>query len=168
MVVWCGGAGEPGRLCEGGAWRTVRAVQGRHLRGGQSVGAEHCRAGTTSLCKHISDNLRVSGVVLIFLQRSANHVLSNGVPSSDALSTWAKALNVDSVPTSQAALAEYFAAAGDSVMLRLREHVVKDQGHLAEQIDRNTGVQTSAENLTWSYAEVLNAMHQRDLYMAQR
>eukprot|EP01034_Spumella_vulgaris_P003823 gene3823-4890_t len=29
------------------------------------------------------------------------------------------------------------------------------------QIDRNNGDQLSAKDLTWSYAEVLNAMHYR-------
>jgi len=29
-------------------------------------------------------------------------------------------------------------------------------------------LQTSAQDLTWSYAEVLNAMHTRDLYYQQR
>ncbi len=80
---------------------------------------------------------------------------------------WAKAFNTATLPTNKIDLANYFAAAGDSVMLRLRKHVIADGGHLAEQIDRNTGVQMSAEDLTWSYAEVLNAMYQRDLYMSK-
>ena len=46
-------------------------------------------------------------------------------------------------------------------MIRLRSHVVADDFHLDEQIDRNTGVQMSAKDLTWSYAEVLNAVTAR-------
>jgi GH15 family glucan-1,4-alpha-glucosidase len=37
-----------------------------------------------------------------------------------------------------------------------------------EQIDRNTGVQVSSEDLTWSYAEILNAASAREIYMAKR
>jgi len=99
--------------------------------------------------------------------RGANYILENSIPTSDALTMWAKAFNTANLPTNKIDLANYFAAAGDSVMLRLRKHVIADGGHLAEQIDRNTGVQMSAEDLTWSYAEVLNAMYQRDLYMSK-
>jgi hypothetical protein len=73
-------------------------------------------------------------------------------------------------------------------MLRLRKHVSDKNWHLDEQIDRNSGilfdlldlitclcivflfqgVQISAEDLTWSYAEVLNAMHSRNVYMSRK
>ena len=49
-------------------------------------------------------------------------------------------------------------------MGRLRRHVEAEGFHLAEQISESSGVQMSAEDLTWSYAEVLNAMHSRDVY----
>lgn len=52
-------------------------------------------------------------------------------------------------------------AAGDSVMTRLWTHVKDDGGEIDEQIDRETGAQKSAKNLTWSYANVLNALHVR-------
>jgi glucoamylase len=52
-------------------------------------------------------------------------------------------------------------AAGDSVMTRLWTHVKDDGGEIDEQIDRETGTQKSAKNLTWSYANVLNALHVR-------
>lgn len=98
--------------------------------------------------------------------RGGIHILQNGVPDSKAISKWAEALNVpDELPTKKSDLAKVFAAAGDSVLLRLREHVETDKFHLDEQIDRNTGEQMSAEDLTWSYAEVLNAMHQRDIFI---
>ena len=97
------------------------------------------------------------------LYRAASYTLSHGLPSSEALEQFGAALNVEFPQTAEAA-AEVFAAAGDSVMLRLRKHVGADGGHLAEQMDRNTGAQMSAEDLTWSYAEVLNAMHQREVY----
>jgi len=40
-----------------------------------------------------------------------------------------------------------------------------DGFHLSEQIDRNSGKQMSASDLTWSYAEVLNAMDKRATFM---
>jgi glucoamylase len=52
--------------------------------------------------------------------------------------------------------------AGDSVMYRLFQHVKGDNGHIAEQIDRNTGAQKSANDLTWSYANILSAMQFRE------
>lgn len=51
--------------------------------------------------------------------------------------------------------------AGDSVMNVLYSHVKGDGGHIAEQIDRNSGVQKSANDLTWSYANILSAMQAR-------
>ena len=53
-------------------------------------------------------------------------------------------------------------SAGDSVMFRLWEHVKDDGGRIDEQIDRNTGVQASAEGLTWSYANILHSLHVRE------
>jgi len=44
-------------------------------------------------------------------------------------------------------------------MTRLWMHVKDDGGRVDEQIDKNTGAQTSAQALTWSYANVLHALH---------
>lgn len=52
--------------------------------------------------------------------------------------------------------------AGDAVMYKLYQHVKGDNGHIAEQIDRNNGVQKSAGDLTWSYANILSAMRERE------
>lgn len=100
--------------------------------------------------------------------RGAQEVLSKGVPSSSVLAAWKIAFNAPSdLPTSKASLAAVFANQGDGVLTRLRSHVTARGFHLDEQIDRSTGSQTSAQDLTWSYAEVLNAMHQRDLYYSK-
>jgi len=56
-------------------------------------------------------------------------------------------------------------AAGDSVMNRLWTYVKDDGGRIDEQIDRNTGVQASAEGLTWSYANILHSLHVREKLM---
>jgi glucoamylase len=97
--------------------------------------------------------------------RAAISVLQVGVPNATAIAAWETAINVTSLPTTAPALAAVFAAQGDGVLLRLRAHVISNQLHLDEQIDRNTGVQLSATDLTWSYAEVLNAMRWRGIYV---
>jgi len=98
--------------------------------------------------------------------RGAIDIAKNGPPSATALATWATAFNVTSLPSDTTALATFFAAQGDGVLLRLRYHVAPNGFHLQEQIDKNTGVQTSAHDLTWSYAEVLNAMNYRAQFLA--
>ena len=51
--------------------------------------------------------------------------------------------------------------AGDAVMTRLWSYVKDDGGRIDEQIDKNTGQQTSAAALTWSYANILHTLHTR-------
>lgn len=46
-------------------------------------------------------------------------------------------------------------------MYRLHHHVSDRDGHIDEQIGKTTGVQTSAKDLTWSYANILSAMKER-------
>lgn len=99
--------------------------------------------------------------------RGASYLLQTGrLPSSTVLAVWKTAFNAQTLPSSASALAAVFAAQGDGVLLRLRQHVLARNGHLDEQIDRNTGAQCSAEDLTWSYAELLNAMKHRADYLA--
>jgi GH15 family glucan-1,4-alpha-glucosidase len=43
-------------------------------------------------------------------------------------------------------------------MSRLYKYVKNDGGHIAEQIGKTSGAQTSAKDLTWSYANILSAM----------
>ena len=100
--------------------------------------------------------------------RGALDILAVGVPSSSALAQWQKAFNSPTaLPTDPSSLAKVFAAQGDGVLLRLRSHVLARSFHLDEQIDRNTGAQISAKDLTWSYAEVLNAMMFRNQYISK-
>ncbi len=47
-------------------------------------------------------------------------------------------------------------------MSRLYFYVKDDGGRIDEQIDKFTGAQTSAQGLTWSYANILHAMNVRD------
>ena len=46
-------------------------------------------------------------------------------------------------------------------MTRLHKHIAADGGKVDEQIDKFTGKQASAEHLTWSYANILHALHVR-------
>eukprot|EP01006_Ploeotia_vitrea_P032266 TRINITY_DN64532_c0_g1_i2.p1 TRINITY_DN64532_c0_g1~~TRINITY_DN64532_c0_g1_i2.p1 ORF type:complete len:516 (-),score=19.61 TRINITY_DN64532_c0_g1_i2:46-1593(-) len=92
--------------------------------------------------------------------RGAIYIKENGLPDSNALNVWKDVFQMSSTSKINA---DTFLNAGDSVMQRIRYHVIADEYHLAEQIDRNTGVQMSAEDLTWSYSEVLNAMKSREL-----
>ena len=98
------------------------------------------------------------------LYRAATYTISTVVPTDEALEQFSTALNVD-FPSDAAGISQTLAAAGDSVMLRLKEHVGDDEGHLDEQLDRDSGSQMSAKDLTWSYAEVLNAMAARDAWV---
>ena len=89
------------------------------------------------------------------------------MPSSAVLEEWKTALNSPTdLPKDAQTLADIFAAQADGVLLRLRAHTEAEGFHLDEQIDRNTGMQCSAEDLTWSYAETLNAMNYRAVYTA--
>ena len=52
-------------------------------------------------------------------------------------------------------------------MSRLWEYVRSDGGRIDEQIDKNSGAQTSAAALTWSYANILHALHTRRQVVAK-
>ena len=56
------------------------------------------------------------------------------------------------------------ATAGDAVLYRVYYHVEPYGFHLSEQIDRNTGAEESATDLTWSYATILKAMWYRNYF----
>jgi len=73
---------------------------------------------------------------------------------------WMDLLYLEEGATAQD-LARAQVSAGDATMTRLWEHVKADGGKIDEQIDKNTGVQASAEDLTWSYANILHALHIR-------
>lgn len=51
-------------------------------------------------------------------------------------------------------------------MYRLYEHVKSGDGHIDEQISKTTGAQTSAKDLTWSFANILSAMQERKKALA--
>jgi len=59
---------------------------------------------------------------------------------------------------------QLIASAGDAVLNRIYYHVQSSDFHLSEQLDKNTGEESSATDLTWSYANVFKAMWYRDNY----
>ena len=54
--------------------------------------------------------------------------------------------------------------AGDAVMYRIYYHIQGYSDHLSEQLDKNTGQETSAYDLTWSYANVMVALKTRESF----
>ena len=57
--------------------------------------------------------------------------------------------------------AEDFCARGDAILAAVRGYVPAS-GELSEQFDQTTGAQTSAKNLTWSYAAFITAWAARN------
>lgn len=87
--------------------------------------------------------------------------VGTGCLESPDLDAWNSALNVDESHPFKGS-AQDFIAAGDSVLARLRTHISDaDEMHLYEQIDRQSGKQHNAKDLSWSYAEVLMATLER-------
>jgi len=81
---------------------------------------------------------------------AADLVSSNGL-TSDQLTAWTAVLSdLTSAGSDKSKQATVFVNAGDSVMQRLYTHLSKDDFECDEQIDKVTGAQTSAQNLTWS------------------
>lgn len=60
---------------------------------------------------------------------------------------------------------------GDSLIKHIKQYAIcyapNDCLHFAEQIDRATGEQISAKDLTWGYASLLSAMHAKDAAFTQ-
>ena len=100
-----------------------------------------------------------SGALATLFYRGAIEIKNGGIPSYYWSTVFGKNL-----PTDKKSLGDFFIAQGDGVLLRIKEHVKSYDFHLYEQIDKNNGQQLSAYDLTWSYAEVLNAMVHRNNY----
>eukprot|EP00933_Yihiella_yeosuensis_P021364 TRINITY_DN16907_c0_g3_i1.p1 TRINITY_DN16907_c0_g3~~TRINITY_DN16907_c0_g3_i1.p1 ORF type:complete len:502 (+),score=92.37 TRINITY_DN16907_c0_g3_i1:48-1553(+) len=94
------------------------------------------------------------------LMYQASQQISGGAAlTSSEISAWKDALSADD---DFAGEAEDFIAAGDSILSRLRSHIADEENmHLYEQLDRNSGKQYNAQDLTWSYAETLSALVER-------
>lgn len=85
--------------------------------------------------------------------------LAQGYTFSDNTSKlWYLALNIKEFPNN---ISSFFKSQGDGLLLRLKKYIDSYNYHMYEQIDKNNGKQISAYDLTWSYAEVLNALNYR-------
>jgi len=74
---------------------------------------------------------------------------------------WISLLRLEETATAKD-LAAAQVSAGDAVMTSLWSHVQDADGRMDEQIDKHTGAQASARGLTWSYANILHALHVRN------
>jgi len=50
---------------------------------------------------------------------------------------------------------------GDDFLARVKYHIVGGNYHLSEELNLNTGFETGANDLTWSYGTVISAMNAR-------
>ncbi len=95
-----------------------------------------------------------------FYQGVSAMIQNNGFNSSQDQNAWAELLNLNK-NAGVKEIAQASLSAGDAVMERLFLHVKDRDGHIDEQISKSTGVQTSAKDLTWSYANILSALQER-------
>ncbi|CAJ1378135.1 unnamed protein product, partial [Effrenium voratum] len=101
----------------------------------------------------------ITAALASLLYQVAERVATGTVLSRQEIAAWKAAVNGGDNFLGQS---KDFVAAGDSVLVRLRQHIApEDDMHLFEQIDRSTGQQYNAKDLTWSYTEVFNALLQR-------
>jgi glucoamylase len=87
---------------------------------------------------------------------------ANDLLSADTISAWKELFPS---LTEQSTVLDFAAAAltaGDAVLYRLYLHVKDDNGHINEQINKVTGLQMAAKDLTWSFANTMRAYHYRN------
>jgi len=107
--------------------------------------------------------LTTASLAELFYQGASHTIRAAALPEPEAFTVWRSILNIPTKTTvSHRDFARLLLSAGDSVLNRIAYHVKGDNFHLYEQIDRNTGYQRSATDLTWSYANVLKAMFVRN------
>jgi len=99
----------------------------------------------------------ITAALAHLLYRAGHVAAAGGSLSREEVRSWRVALNWSGFEGSS----RDFVAAGDAVMLRIAHHAKLDDWHLFEQIDKDTGRQYNAKDLTWSYAEVLSALAER-------
>lgn len=100
-----------------------------------------------------------------FYSRSDNTLLKD---SSDAgVKEYMKLLNMEDSNGTLRNLGDAAVQAGDAVMNRMWTYLKNDDGRIDEQIDRDTGAQKSAKQLTWSHANILHVMHTRKQVVAK-
>jgi glucoamylase len=90
-----------------------------------------------------------------------SHLIKTNNMEKNTVQMWSKAFNKDINNLSNTMLSDFFRQQGDTVLNRIKYYIESYDFHMYEQIDKNTGQQLSAYDLTWSYAEVLNALNLR-------
>ena len=89
------------------------------------------------------------------MYRISNKLKNGGEFTENTIKMWLKALNIEKIPDNKI---DFFKSQGDGILIRLKKYIELYNFHMYEQIDKNNGKQISAFDLTWSYAEVLNAI----------
>lgn len=93
------------------------------------------------------------------LYRVAGALHSAEMPA-DVRAVWEEVLGA-SMGSSSDAQRQAFVGAGDAQLRLIRDATKQQDYHMWEQVERGSGTQVSAHDLTWSYANVLKAMHVR-------
>ena len=106
--------------------------------------------------------LSTAGLAQLYYDGAKVTMERRQLPSSRALSVFRRILSkpLPARPT-YLEFARAVAQEGDDVLFRLRSHVAPSGFHLSEQLDKVTGQEISAGDLTWSYAALLKAMYYR-------
>lgn len=110
--------------------------------------------------------LLTNHLALLFYRGAEFTLRTRQIPSEGAMKHFRKlipALAAAGKRSSAEAIAGTMLAAGDGVLQRIRYHVAGDGFHLGEQLDKNTGYEISAYDLTWSYGTMLKALYYRSL-----
>lgn len=111
----------------------------------------------------------ISANLATLFYRASEYIYSNlgsfKVVNDEEFQAWQTALNLETsssfLDDRDRALAQSFLSAGDAVLKRIYYHVKGDNFHISEQIDKNSGYQISAKDLTWSYGDVIFALKTR-------
>jgi len=107
----------------------------------------------------------LSASLALLLYRQAGAALNAGPIDATVYGLLQKATGIEA-NLSGKELAQALVGAGDGVMLRIKKHVQSSDLHMQEQISRSDGSQTSAKDLTWNYANMLQAFKGRKAVVA--
>lgn len=115
--------------------------------------------------------LTTASLAQLFYRGATNFIGQNEVPHPDSLENWQKIFlrlnksyhSIDDLKGySPLQFSRLVTDTGDAVLDRIRYHTQSSGFHLSEQLDKTSGEELSATDLTWSYATVLKAMWHRN------
>jgi glucoamylase len=119
---------------------------------GRYQGDTYAGGNPWQLLTAVLAKLMYQGAHTAMLQGSPDQLLS-----AQELEHWQELYDLPAQAT-RGQFVEAASQAGDAVMFRLYAHVKDGNGHIAEQIDKVSGQQKSANDLTWSYGNILDAL----------